>query len=141
MFRLLDVQVNTRPVKIFPFASRAEAVKVSVPPTISDPVDGATVMVATGGTPTVMVAVAVLPSLVAVTVAMPVAVPVTRPLEDTLALVGSELLHVMTRPVSAMLLASRGVAVSCCVPPTATVAAVGAIVRVATGTCVTVRDC
>lgn len=71
--------------------------------------------VATGGTVTVIVAVPVTPSLVAVMVTAPVSTPVTSPVEETVARAVFELAHVMNRPVSAVPLASFGVAVSCTV--------------------------
>jgi hypothetical protein len=49
----------------------------------------------------------------------------TRPLELTTALVVFELDHVMTRPVSTLLLASRAVAESCAVVPSGRLADVG----------------
>src|SRR6266853_1043568 len=88
---------------------------------------------------TVIDAVPLLPSLVAVIVTgPPAATPVTRPLPFTLAIVLSLDCQVITRPVSGLPLASFGVAVSCTVPPTATLAEAGVTVTEATGTGVTV---
>ena len=80
--------------------------------------DGVTETVATVPVPveppddTVTVAVPCWPSLSAVIVATPVETPVTRPLEDTVAIVVSELRHVIVRPDSGFPVASRSVATS-----------------------------
>src|SRR5690349_6830035 len=74
-------------------------------------------MVAIGVGLTVMEAVPDLPSLVAVMVTPPAALAVTSPLELTLATVLLLDVQVTVFPVSGVPLASRGVAVSCCVPP------------------------
>jgi hypothetical protein len=60
----------------------------------------------------VIAAVPVFVSLVAVIVALPAATAVTNPLELTEATPAFELDHVITRPVSTLLLASRVVAES-----------------------------
>jgi len=78
------------------------------------------------------------PSLVAVIVAVPTAGAVTRPPLFTVATVGLLLAHVITRPLKGLPLASRGVAVSCTVCPTVTVAVGGLTVTDATGTLVDV---
>jgi hypothetical protein len=75
---------------------------------------------------------------VAVIVAEPAARPVTSPLVLTRATVESLLDQVTTRPVSGVPLASLGVAVSCAVWPTCTLADDGLTVTEATGTLVTV---
>src|SRR5258707_15710197 len=80
-----------------------------------------------------------LPSLVAVIVTgPPAATPLTSPLPFTPAIVLLLDCQVTTRPVSGLPLASFGVAVSCSVAPTATLAEAGATVTNATGTGVTV---
>ena len=53
-------------------------------------------------------------------VAVPTATAVTTPLAFTVAIAVFELLHVMTRPVSTLLAASRVTAVACVVNPTFT---------------------
>jgi hypothetical protein len=60
---------------------------------------------------TVMAAVPDTPSLVAVIVAVPAATPVTTPVELTVATPTALLDHATVRPVSALPLASRSVAV------------------------------
>src|SRR5256712_3185176 len=88
---------------------------------------------------TVTAAVPVLPSLVAVIVTGPPGTtPVTSPLAFTLAIVLSLDCHVITRPVNGLPFASLGVAVSCAVPPAATLAVAGVTVTDATGAGVTV---
>src|SRR5213076_630947 len=78
------------------------------------------------------------PSLVAVIVAEPATTPLTSPLELTVATELSLLDHVIVRPVSALPLASFGVAVSWSVLPTGTLPDAGLTVTEATGTCTTV---
>jgi hypothetical protein len=111
------VQVMVRPVSVLLLASRSVALSCTVPFTWTLGADGLTVTVATGagvvvGVVTVTVAVALRPSLVAVIVAVPAVTPVTRPVALTVALAVLLLDHVMVRPVSTLLLASRSVAVS-----------------------------
>ena len=87
----------------------------------------------------VMAADPLLASLVAVIVAVPPsATSVTRPVCDTVAIVGALDTHATVRPVSGLPLASLSVAVSCTVPPTGMVAEAGLTATVATGTIVTV---
>src|SRR5438445_646478 len=74
------------------------------------------------------------PSLVAVIVAAPTATPVTSPVTDTVAIAVFELAHVIARPPSTFPAASFGVAVSCTVPPTYMLGAVGLTATEATGT-------
>ena len=88
---------------------------------------------------TVTSAVPDLPSLDAVMVALPAATAVTRPLDDTVALVASDELHVTVRPVNVALAASRVTAVSGCVEPTRMLTVAGDTVTLATGTGMTVR--
>src|SRR5258705_188747 len=73
------------------------------------------------------------PSLVAVIVAAPAVTPVTKPLPFTTATAGALLAHVTTRPARALPLASLGVAVSCTVWPTPTLAVAGDTATEATG--------
>src|SRR5438093_9807891 len=87
---------------------------------------------------TVTVDVPLWPSLVAVIVAEPAVTPLTSPLPVTVATDVLLLAHVTTRPVNGLPLASFGVAVSCTVCPTPTLAGDGLTVTVATGTTVTV---
>src|SRR5207253_1363090 len=87
---------------------------------------------------TVTVAMPLFPSLVAVIVTDPAATPVTRPVADTVAIAGLALVHMMARPASTLPAASFGVAVSCAVPPTKTVAVAGLTTTEATGTVDTV---
>jgi hypothetical protein len=65
---------------------------------------------------------------------------VTNPLDETVASAVLLDIHVITRPVSTLLLASLVVAVSCTVPATAIEDDGGLTVTVATGTGVTVTD-
>src|SRR2546425_7353374 len=87
---------------------------------------------------TVTVDVPLCPSLVAVILAEPAVTPLTSPLPFTVAADVLSLAHVTTRPVSGLPLASFGVAVSCTVCPTCTLAGDGLTVTEATGTCTTV---
>src|SRR3989449_294696 len=87
---------------------------------------------------TVTAAVPLCPSLVAVIVAAPTATPVTSPLADTVATALLLVVQVTVRPLSTLPLASLSVAVSCTVPPTYTLGAVGLTVTEATGTRLTV---
>src|SRR6266516_531611 len=133
-FMLLLVHVTVRPVSTLPFASFSVAVNWTVLPTLMLADAGVTVTVATGGGFTVIDAVPLLPSLVAVIVTDPTATPVTSPLPETGATVGSLLVQVTVRPLKGLPSASSGVAVSCWVPPTRIVAAVGLTLTDATGT-------
>ena len=72
-------------------------------------------------------------SLVAVMVTEPAATPVTRPDAETEAIALLLELHVIVRPVSTLLLASRVTAESCTVAATWTLAVAGETVTVATG--------
>src|SRR2546421_5170979 len=82
---------------------------------------------------TVPVAVLLLPPLVAVIVAVPAPTPVTSPVAVTLATPALLLVHVTARPVRARPNESFGVALSCTVPPTGTLAVAGLTLTVATG--------
>jgi len=86
----------------------------------------------------VIVAVPLLPSLVAVIVAVPTPPPDTSPLPLTEATDALLVAHVTTRPLSELPFASWGIAASCVVCPTVTVAAAGLTITAATGTGVTV---
>ena len=100
-------------------------------------VAGETVTDATGtgaGALTVIADVPFLPSLEAVIVAFPAATAVTNPEAETVATVGLPELHVIVRPVSTLLLASRVTADSCAVPPTCRLAVAGETETDATGT-------
>src|SRR5213593_3549839 len=131
-------QVTTRPGRGFPFASRGVAVSWTVNPTATLAGDGVTVTLATGTGVTVTLDVPLCPSLVAVIVAEPVATPVTSPLPFTVATAVLLLDQVTTRPGRGFPFASFGVAVSCTVSPTCTLAGEGVTVTLATGTGVTV---
>src|SRR5438046_4303945 len=87
---------------------------------------------------TVMAAVPLCPSLVAVIVAEPATFPVTSPLGLTVATAVLLLDHAIVRPDSGFPFASFGVAVSCTVLPSFTLAGDGLTVTEATGTGVTV---
>src|SRR2546426_8250427 len=83
---------------------------------------------------TMTVALPLLPSLVAVIIADPAATPVTTPLALTVAVAPLLVAHITTRPLSAFPPASLGVAVSCTVCPTVTLADAGLTATDATGT-------
>jgi hypothetical protein len=134
------VHTTARPVRTLPLASLDVAVNCCVLPAPTVAVAGVTTTVATGGGDTVMTAELDLPSLVAVIVALPAAIAVARPVALTLTLVESDVAQVTARPASALPLASRVEAVSCCVAPMASVAEVGDTVTTATGTGMTVID-
>src|SRR2546425_3536792 len=78
------------------------------------------------------------PSLVAVIVAEPATFAVTSPVPVTVATGVLVLAHVTVRPVRMLPVASRRVAVSCCVWPAGTLADAGLTVTDATGTPLTV---
>src|SRR5438093_163346 len=89
---------------------------------------------------TVTVDVPLWPSLVALVAAEPAVTPLTSPLPVTVATDVLLLAHVTTRPVNGLPLASFGVAVSCTVCPTPTLAGDGLTVTEATGATVTVTS-
>src|SRR6266581_2053378 len=126
-------QVVVRPESGFPLASSSVAVSCCVAPAYIDAVAGLTLTEATGTGFTVIAAAALFPSLVAVMFAEPTATPGTSPFAFTVATLGASLDQVIVRPESGLPLASSGVAVSCWVPPTKIVAAVGLTVSDATG--------
>src|SRR3989440_2218266 len=129
-------QVTALPDSGLPFASLGVALSCTVCPTGTLADDGVTVTEATGtGTlVTIMVAVPLFPSLVAVIVAEPAPRPVTSPLPLTRAIVVSSLAQVTALPDSGLPFASLGVALSCTVCPTGTLADDGVTVTEATGT-------
>src|SRR5437660_12460848 len=92
------------------------------------------------GVVTVTPDVPLLPSDVAVMVAEPAVTPLTSPLPLTVATAVLLLAHVVSRPDDGMPLASFGVAVSCSVCPTCTLAGDGVTVTEATGASVTVTS-
>src|SRR5213082_1409176 len=92
------------------------------------------------GVVTVTADVPLLPSDVAVMVAEPAATPLTSPLPFTVATAVLLLDQVITRPDNGLPFASLGVAVSCTVSPTATLAGDGVTVTEATGASVTVTS-
>src|SRR5437660_3562280 len=92
------------------------------------------------GVVTVTADVPVLPSDVAVMVAEPAVTPLTSPLPFTVATAVLLLDQVTTRPDNGLPFASLGVAVSCTVSPTATLAGDGVTVTEATGASVTVTS-
>src|SRR2546426_601136 len=123
-----------RPPSSLPFASLGVAVSWTVPfaKIVADV--GLMATEATGAGVTLTLAVPLLPSLVAVIViGPPRAFPVTRPFPSTMAIVALLVCHVTTRPLSGLPLASLGVAVSCVLAPTSTLAAGGATSAAATG--------
>src|SRR5207302_1115490 len=126
--------VTVRPVSGLPFASLGVATSCTVWPTCTLALAGLTDTEATGaGAGTVIAAVPLCPSLVAVIVAEPAARAVTSPLPLTVATVVLLEDHVITRPDSGLPLASCGVAVSCTVCPTGTLAVAGLTDTEATG--------
>src|SRR5206468_1117605 len=131
-------QVTTRPASGLPFASLGVAVSCTVCPATTLAGDGLTVTVATGTLVTVTTDVPLLPSDVAVIVAEPIAAAVTSPLLSTVAADALSVDQVITRPDNGLPFASFGVAVSCTVCPTTTLAGDGLTVTEATGMFVTV---
>src|SRR3989441_3339911 len=135
---LLVAHVTSRPPSGVPLASFGVAVSCAVPPTGTLAVAGPTATDATGTTLTVIAAEPDWPSLVAVIVAVPATTPPTSPLPFTVATDALLVAHVTTRPPSGVPLASFGVAVSCPVAPTGTLAVAGLSATDATGTALTV---
>src|SRR6266540_3511216 len=82
---------------------------------------------------TVTLAVPLFPSLVPVITAVPAATPRASPLPDTVATPGALVAQLTLRPVREVPLVSFGVAVSCTVCPTATLAVAGLTATDATG--------
>src|SRR6266566_1508887 len=137
---LLLAQLMTRPVNTLPAESFVVAASCAVWPTKTLAEAGLTVTEATDtvATVTVITAVPFCPSLLAVIVAVPATAPVTSPLPLTAATVALLVAHVTVRPVSGLPFASFGVATSCTICPTVTVAEAGLTAIDATGTTVTV---
>src|SRR2546422_16987 len=135
---LLAAQVTVRPVRGVPFASFGVAVSCTVWPSFTLADAGATATEATATCTTVMADVPLCPSEVAVIVAEPASFAVTSPLELTVAAVVLLDVQVTTRPDSRFPFASFGVAVSCTLLPSSTLADAGVTATVATGTGVTV---
>ena len=132
------VQLITRPLSTLPAASLVTALSCVVAPTTTVAVAGFTTTEATGTVDTVTAAVPACPSLVAVIVTAPTATPVTRPLAETVPTAPLPVVQVSARPLRTLPLASLRVAVSCTVPPTYMLGAVGLTVTDATGTIATV---
>jgi len=135
---LLLLHETTRPVSGLPLTSFGVAVSCTVWPACTLAGAGLTVTDATGTLVTVIADVPLFPSLAAVIVADPAAPLVTNPPAFTLATEVLLLDQVTTRPVSALPLASFGVAVSWIVCPCWILAEAGVTVTDATGTFVTV---
>ena len=134
------VHVTARPVSTLFDASRVTAVACVVLPAVTDGDASDTLTVATGTDATVITAPPLCPSLVAVIVAVPTASDVTRPLAFTVATAVFELLHVIARPLSTLVAASRVTAVACVVLPAVTDGAANVTLTEATGTAVTVMS-
>jgi len=115
-------QLTVRPVNGLPLASFGVADSCCVCPTATLADVGLTATDATGTLDTVIAAVPLFPSLAAVIVAAPVLTPVTRPLADTVATPGLPLNQLTVRPLSRLPFASFGIAASCTVCPTDTLA-------------------
>ena len=119
------LHVTGRPVSTCPSASFAVAMNACVPPSVTVADAGLTASEATGPC-TVMLAAAERPSTVAVTFVVPGPTPVTRPVAETVATARLADDQITARPVSAFPAESRAAAVSCCVPPMASVVVCGA---------------
>src|SRR5256885_1340832 len=123
-----------RPPSSLPVASLGVAVSWTVPFTWMLAVAGVTASDATGMGVTVTADVPLVPSLVAmIVIGPPAAFPVTRPFASTSAIVALPVRQMTTRPLSGLPFASLGVAVSCVLAPTCTLAVGGATSTVATG--------
>jgi hypothetical protein len=129
---LLEIHEAVRPVRTLLLASRVTAVPCVVSPTRNVLAASVTLTVATPGGVTVIVCDPDLPPMVAVIAVEPGATPVTRPAALTVAIVGVALSHVTGRPVRALPFTSIAVAVSCSVPPIATVVADAETLTIAT---------
>src|SRR6218665_626813 len=88
-----------------------QSLAVKEPDTVCPSVTARTTLQGLGAT--VMFEVPVMPSLAALMTTGPGATADTRPVADTVAMVGAEELQVTARPASAAPLALRGSAVSC----------------------------
>jgi hypothetical protein len=122
------VQVKVRPLSVLPAASFAVAASCTVAPAATLAVLGvmATDAVATVVLVTVARAEALLPLPEAVIWATPAFMPRTRPLELTVAIDVSELVHAIVTPVTGCALRLSAVAFSCDVAPTVTLNESGA---------------
>jgi hypothetical protein len=132
---LLELKVITRPVRMLLFASRRLPESWRVDPTWRLAVAGVTRTDATGAGPvalTVMVEAPVFVSLNAVIVALPAPTAVTRPVAETVLTAVLPELHVTTRPVRTLSLASRIAAAACVVWPGVIVLDASETVTVAT---------
>jgi hypothetical protein len=103
---------TTRPLRIFPLASRAVTLNGIARPTSTLAAAGVTCTAATGTGPTPIVPDPAIPSTVAMITAVPGASPVTNPVVETLAKPGAPLRQLTVRPVSGCPAAFLGVAVS-----------------------------
>jgi len=135
---LLELHVTTRFVTTVPFKSLTVTERAVVLPVETVAVAGVTVTDPTGIGTIVTEAVPDFPSLVAVIVAVPNVTPVTTPALVTVATAVLLDVHVTTRPVSTVPLASFSVAASAPVCPITIELVAGATVTVATGAGVTV---
>jgi hypothetical protein len=136
---LLDTQLTVRPVRVLLLPSFVVAASGSLPPNTIGVVKAESVTEETGMTVTVTADDPVFVSLVAVIVTgPPAATPETKPFESTVAVTGLLDAQVTVRPVSTVPFKSVRVGVSCCVPPTTSVAEPGLSVTALTGACVTV---
>src|SRR6266487_5381529 len=126
-------QLTVRPVNGLPFASFGVAASCTVCPTDTPADVGLTTTDATGTLDPAIAAVPVCPSLAAVIVAAPALTPVTRPLAATVATAVLPLDQLTVRPVSRLPFASFGIAASCTVCPTDTLADAGLMLTDATG--------
>src|SRR6266487_1311226 len=134
----LLAQVTARPARGLPLASFGVAVIWTVCPSSIVAEAGLTDTDATGTNVTVIATTLLCPSHATVTVATPAATPVTSPLPFTVATPRLVEAHVTTRPLNGLPPTSCGVAVSCTVCPTATLAAAGLTRIDVTGASVTV---
>ena len=130
---LLELQLTVRSASTTPLASFTVGTSVTLPPTTSDALLGATTMLATGTRLTLMVAVPDFPSLCAVIVAEPGVRAVTTPAADTLATAELSDDQVTARSSGAPF-ASRMSAPRVRVPQTVSVALDGCTATLATGT-------
>ena len=115
---LLETQLTVRPGKDrAPGVLRRRGQLLCLTQGTTGVVGAESVSAATGTGTTVRVALPFFLSLVAVMLALPAAIAVTRPVPDTVAAPVLSEVHVMVRPASRLLLASRVVAVACVVWP------------------------
>jgi hypothetical protein len=122
---------------VAPFTSRTVAASVVVNATLTDAEEGVTITLPTGGAVTVTLTVPTFPSLVAVTFVVPAPTAVMSPVCETVATFAFPVCQVTGR-WSGFPCPSRGVAVTCWVPPIVRLTVCGETPTVATGTAVTV---